>query len=206
MTLACIRQFLYDWQTFVTGILALIAAGATVLIMRTQTNDERERHADALHRKSLAARAQMPDALSALSHFSQACANWIDSREKEPLTAPTDAINTLKSGIEFVDTDAAAKVFELVSFYQVHNARLLPSTHPIHDPEAGDRLYDTTKLRCFVDRLFPYARNEVLAAPQGNPTQKDMMTALKIITGMAYPTHHKERYERVCYFITKRHA
>lgn len=204
--LACIRHFLYDWQTLASGILALIAAGATVWVMRGQIKDERRRHKDALYRKSLAARAQMPDALSALSRFTEACVQWADRSGARAPDLPLDAINVLKNGIEFVDSKTATSVFELVSLYQVHNARLFSHTPPIHGPEAADRLYDATRLRCLVDRLFPYARNEVQVAPQGNPTKSDMMTALKIITGLSYASNYEKRYEQVCDLIAKRHS
>jgi hypothetical protein len=203
--LAYFLNILKEWQTLVAAFIALAAALATIWMMQTQARDERARQRDALHRKGLAARAQMPDALSALSRFTEECVKWYDSKGAPP-DLPTDAISALKNAIEFVESGAARTIFELISFYQVHNSRLFsPHTSPA-GPEAADRLFDTTRLRCLVDRLFSYARNEVETVPENKPTQKDMMTALKIVATLPYVSEHKERYERVRDLIAKRYT
>lgn len=148
----------------------------------------------------------MPDALSGISRFVETCVMWAARREPVPPAAPTDAINALKNAIEFVDNETAKTVFELVSFYQVHNARLFAYTPPIAGPEAADRLYESTRLIALVNRLFPYARNEVQKAPQEEPSQEDMMNALKAITGIGYRKEYAERYGQVCERITKKHS
>lgn len=190
-------NFLYNWQTLTSGILAVIVATVTVFVIHWQISEERKRHADALYRKSLSARAQMPGALSAICEFTEQCILWYDRKHPTPPVAPAAAIDALKAGIEFADNDTATRIFELVSFYQIHNARLNATTPPVKAPEDADRLFDTTKLRCLTDYLFPYARNEEKTAPVYNPSQDEMMTALKIITGPHYSSHYQQRYDKV---------
>ena len=203
--LHCIRQFVFDWQTLMAGLLALVGAAATVWVIRTQIDDEHERHKDAIYRKSLVARAQMPDALSELSHFTEDCVIEYDRKTKAPTNRRSGAVDVLKNAIEFIDNTTALEVFDLVSFYQVHNARLYSSIGSRGGIMDSDRLYDTTKLRCLTDRLFSYARNEVKIASNGKPTRAEMMTALKVITAPHYELHYPDRYKRVVDLITKRH-
>lgn len=206
MTLACVRQFLYDWQTLITGALALLAAIATIRVMRAQASIERHHHNDAIYRKGLAARAQMPDALSGLSQFTEVCVSWANRREKEPPKRPIEAVDVLKSGIEFVDNVSSKRIYELVSFYQVHNARLFAYVPPIHGLEAADRLYDTARLRCLIDSLFPFGRNEVANAPQGKLSKEEMISALRILVSANYRSDYEERYDKVCEMIAQRHS
>lgn len=53
-------DWVYDWQTLVSALLALIAALATIAVMQVQIKAEAKRHREALKRKAMAARAQMP--------------------------------------------------------------------------------------------------------------------------------------------------
>lgn len=203
--LACLRGILFDWQTLIAAAVALIAALWTIRVMNKQARDEQARHDDALYRKSLAARAQMPDALSSLSRFTEACVHWFDGGGTEP-DRPDDAINALKNAIEYVDSSAAEPLFELIAFYQVHNSRLF-SPHSLRvGPEAADRLFDTARLRCMIDRLFSYARNEVHKVSEIKPTQKDMKEALNLATPIGYASLYKERYDRVLELIAKRYV
>jgi hypothetical protein len=195
-----------DWQTLVGAIIALAAALATILVMQNQARDDQERHRDGLYRKGLAARAQMPDALSALSGFTAECVKWYDDDRAPSPDHPTEAIDALKNAIEFLESGAATATFELISFYQVHNARLFSSHRRRRvGPGAADRLFDTTQLRCLADRLYPYARNEVETVPGTKPTQRQMMSALKVITPPGYESEHEDRYQRVCELIARRH-
>lgn len=67
--LSAAYEWVYRWQTLVGAILALIVAVVTIFVMHGQRRDETDRHREAQRRKKLAARAQMPDALSELSAY-----------------------------------------------------------------------------------------------------------------------------------------
>jgi len=117
-------EFLKDWQTLLSALIALGAAWWTVSTLKLQIAGEAGRYQESLLRKKLSARAQMPDALSALCQFSEQCMKALDGRNDELPPRAGAAIDVLKSAIQFIDDQAASKVFELVSFYQVHSARI----------------------------------------------------------------------------------
>ena len=51
---------LYDWQTLVTGVLALLGAAATVAVVRQQINASHAQEEERRSRTHYAARAAMP--------------------------------------------------------------------------------------------------------------------------------------------------
>lgn len=127
MTFETAYEALSEWQTLFGAVLALVAALWTVLEMRKQTRGNDTRHLNELLRKKMAARAQMPDALSEMSEYVRKSCEYLFSGAAKP-AAPLGATSTLKAVIEHVDTKEAEKTFELICWYQVQHARLMGST------------------------------------------------------------------------------
>lgn len=194
-----------DWQTLISATLALVAAWWTVRTIKQQITADRERHKDALKRKEFAARAQLPDALSILCRFTENCMRHHDGRIQQQPAPATEAIAELKAAIEFVDAQPAQKIFELVSFYQVHNARLFSDWRRRERPENAERLYDTALLRHYVDRLYKYARNEAQTV-NDQPTEENLISALRVAVGLEHYMSNDERYEGVRDIIHRRHG
>ncbi len=125
--------FAHEWQTIIAGAIALAAAWWTIRTIRrqirlqeSQIEDGKRRYADAQRSKMWAARAELPDALSALCGYSGRCVSYLigaDGFDQMPDT-PADAISVVKSCVEFVDSDSAEKLSDLIVHYQNHNARL----------------------------------------------------------------------------------
>lgn len=99
MTLEAVYKTLSEWQTLIGAVLALVAALWTVHEMRKQTRGDETRHRNELLRKKLAARAQMPDALSEMSEYVRKSCEYLVSGVAKP-TAPVGATSTLKAVIE----------------------------------------------------------------------------------------------------------
>ncbi|WP_245512239.1 hypothetical protein [Rhizobium leguminosarum] len=177
MTFACIYKFFMDWQTLIGSLLALGAALLTVKEMRNQSRGDETRHRNELERKRMAARAQMPDALSEMSSYIRASTAQIVTGGEMPV-APVAALNTLKTVIEHIDTGYAEKTFQLVSWYQVQHVRMLASTNRnAHD--TADQLFDAALLQAYVNRLFNYARNEKEEIGPKNLCREDLIDSLK---------------------------
>src|SRR5437764_1016879 len=67
------------WQTLITGILALIGAGATILALRAQAKQEAAR-------KRKGARVMLPATFVEVFAYALACIRWLESlREKAAL-------------------------------------------------------------------------------------------------------------------------
>lgn len=183
----------YDWQTLISALLALLAAWWTVRTIKKQIAGEANRHADAQKRRELSARAQMPDALSTLSRFTEACMKYHDGRSQELPARSTEAVTVLKAAIEFIAPQPADKLFELVSFYQVHNARLFSARRRRAGPENADRMFDTTVLRFYIDRMYGYARNESEFVSD-EFTSDDLLSSLKAAVTLTEYAGNEERY------------
>ncbi|MCH9000826.1 MAG: hypothetical protein IID48_21540 [Proteobacteria bacterium] len=177
-------------------------------MQKSQIDDEKSRHADAHHSKSWAARAGLPDALSALCKYSEGCAGYLmdaDGFDQMP-DAPIDAISVVKSCVEYVDSDSAEKLFELIVHYQIYNSRL--SSYRITDnpAEKNERMYDTACLRALVNRLFEYARNKVRVVPDTEVGRDDIASALRACVGVDEYYDHEAKYESVMDIIDREHS
>jgi hypothetical protein len=187
-------EWLNKWQTLVSGILALIAGGGAVWAVLRQTREQRDQHAGMLERKRLSARAQMPEALSDLVGFVRECVQFVDGRRVGAPSKPNEAIEKLKVAIEFVDTQPAKAIFELVSFYQVHNSRLFSDQPRVGGDNAdAQAYYDAAKLFFLTNRLYDYARNQAETVDdQMNPDV--LLDELKGVVGIGYYFGNEERY------------
>lgn len=163
----------YAYQTAIFGI---IAASITW-----------HQYQDTLYRKRLSERAKMNDALSYICTYTRACF-WAvkDDEHTNILPQPMEYIDTLKASIEFLDKDTSESVFELVSFYQIHNARLENLLYHNETPVNGaktDALYDAVRLYALAVRLFEYARNEVSSIKNSKLSLQHMHSALNGVYG-----------------------
>lgn len=208
-----------SWQTMIAGLLALIAAILTFHLVRTQIymqreqaeedqqlvrtqielqrhqiEEEQQRHDLQQRKKSLAARAELPDALSSLSRFATECGKYIltDGSRYTP-GSPRDAISAVKNSIEHVDLISARQLFELVKFYQLHNARFMAYADSGGGGLANDELCDLAHLQFLINNLFEFARGEIEVAPEPDASQSEMVTALKncIPTDGIYRQHRR---------------
>lgn len=133
-------HWIFEWQTLVGALLAMLAAWLTIRVMRRQMQAEADRHDKAVRRKGLAARAQMPDALSELGLFVRGCAEHLTGRIGSLPSEPVTATTALKQVIEFIEDGAAARTFELVSWYQVLRSRMSHDIPQSGQPEFADRM------------------------------------------------------------------
>ncbi len=196
-------KFLMDWQTLIGSIGAVIAAIWTIREMQKQSRGDETRHEDERSRKRMAARAQMPDALSEMSGYVRASCRYLILGETIP-QPPVAALNTLKSVIEYIDTREATKTFELVSWYQVQHARLVGSKKP-KALETAEMLYDATLLQCQVNRLFDYARNEEEKKRPEKPTRDEMTGSLKNAVTLEVWAMRNGEFKEVIEMIKRRH-
>lgn len=198
-----ILSFISEWQTLISALIALIAALWTIKLMSKQSRGEEIRHVAGLERKKLAARAQMPDALSGMAKYVQSCClSLLEGAEKpEP---PLLEMSTLKSVIEHIDDAEAAKTFTLVSWYQVQHARI-QADRKLKEIERNDMLYDAVLLLAHVNALFDYARNEGRSPESAEPSREEMMTAFKNALSLNATIAKRDQLHGVIELINRRH-
>lgn len=203
--LCSIYHWVFEWQTLVGALLALGAAWWTIRVMRRQMKAETDRHDEATRRKRMAARAQMPDALSELGIYVRECAERLTGRAETLPAEPTPAITALKQVIEFINDGAAARSFELVSWYQVFRARMSHDIPHQERAEFADRLYDVALMQAYINSLYEYARNEENEVDTSKPSQEEMENALKNAFDLIHMVQHEPLYEGVKATIKRRH-
>ena len=128
---------------------------------------------------------------------------YLDGRSKELPSKPAGAINVLKAAVEFIDTQPSGKVFELVSFYQVHNARLF-SGRERRGQVLAESMYDTVLLRFYVDRLYEYARNESEIVNEDEGIG-ELLSALKATVTLVEYVGNETKYAATVKIISRRH-
>lgn len=203
--LYCAYGVLKDWQTFIVGLAALWAALLTVRQIRQQITGDRQRHENAQRSKAWAAKARLPDALSELSGYSEDCMTGLfDSAAYGKVETPVDAISAIKSAIEFVEPDAAKKLYDLVVHYQIHRSRYrsLNSNTPFNLPLI---MYSTAHFRALVDELFAFARNEDGQIPVGELAGDQVHSALSLCIDLQVRLANKDMIAEIHELIDQRH-
>lgn len=203
--------FAERFQTTIAALVALAAALLTVWkishqveLQRLQIEDDRRRYADAQRSKAWAAKAAMPDALSALCQYAAGCGTYLRNGKgtDQIPNAPIDAINSIKSAIEFVDPQSAEKLFELIVHYQIYNSRLYTDTFG-SQPEI--QMYDTVYLYALSTRLFEFARNEIDVVPDAELSREYLLSALRQCVGVARYYGNENEFAYIENHIRDRH-
>lgn len=207
-----VGKILYDWQTLIGAILALIVAVVTIVVMNGQRRDEIERHKqeterqhDADRRKKMAVRAAMPDALSSLSQYARECGERLTGRADALPDPPVQAMSTLQAAVEFIDDDAAKRTFELVSWYQVVSSRLASGVPRTRNASYGEAIYDLALMQAYVNSLFEYARNETDDVTTNKPNKTEMISGLRNAFDMPFVLSHEELFQGGIDLLHRRH-
>lgn len=201
--LCTIYEFIKDWQTLIGAILALLAARWTVKTIKKQMNQEDIRNKEIMSRKAVAARSYMPDALSDLSRYARDSGSHLAGRSETLPAPPTEAVTALKQAIEHIDTDAAERVFQLISWYQVQRARTAGDVRAQQD--FVEHAYDIVLLQAYVSSLFGYARNEVQTKIYQHPTLEEMQTAKSNTFDLVSINRNQANFDRLDEIIERRH-
>ena len=179
-------DLVYSYQTLITGIMALAAAIATIHELRKQTQQSQKIENERLERKVRASRAQMNDAISALISYTEECFNALyitrTNLPRQLPPPPTEQTQIFKNALEYLDGETADAVFEFVTTYQTHRARIegwLNRNSHSNDYEWQERVLDTAELNWLATRMFDYARNKSPAISCRAATVSEMMSALR---------------------------
>lgn len=194
-----IPKWIETYQTLISALLALIAAGATVQYLSKQISQTERHNSDSRRRKFEAARTVLPLALSELCDYAGNSMEFAltarraiaagDRLEAAKPNLPSDVVATLESLVEHSEPDIAGAVRALVSEIQVHHARLrgLPSSPETHRPAGGVTLhypeqldtaiFDAAHLYGHATNFFEYARYKT-DVPPSTPSDSEVMKLL----------------------------
>ncbi|WP_336232909.1 hypothetical protein [Thalassospira sp. CH_XMU1458] len=200
-----IYSILYDWQTLLTGLAAIIAALLTVNSIgkqtRTSTEDARkqlirsetrwEEEKKANHRLAMTA---LPHALNEIIYYADKHWNYLEKFAEEspdgiqpfrvdPLKLPAPplaALEKLQPACLFPkDEEIANIIAALTRKIQYHEARLkLFHRKDKYTANLGSFLRTVIEIRCLASRLFDYFDNTYV---QINIDQKTLVQSLNSI-------------------------
>jgi hypothetical protein len=205
---------LHEWQTLIASLIALGAACWTIRkiskqidLQEKQIEFDRERYESTQKSKTWAARAALPDALSSLCGFIKSCVIFLMSTEqnRESPSPSSDAINVLKTSIEYIDPVSARKLFKIVVFYQIHNARFFDDYAQGAQYQKVRQIYDAVHLRALIDQVFEYARDNAEAIPDTDLNNDNMKAALRTCAGLDWYLQHEKDLTPVVKLIDERY-
>lgn len=193
----------WHWQSITAGLLALGAALLTAYIMRKNYRDD-------LQRRELAARSRTTVALSELCTYTSQCFEflWQPALDSDIPQRPDDEIKVIADTIEFSPRPAGLKMAKLISQLQVNAVRMQPyaEAEPTQD-EFDTSFYDVIELRCRINNMFEFARNETNQIP-ATESRAEMINALKnVMTLRRYTDSTRDgRLIRLVETIKRRHT
>lgn len=176
-----------QWETLLTGFLAVAAAIATVCVTRQMIRQTADLENERRSRRARAANAMLPMVLSELYGYSMKCMRvlkdirgftteegYLDRLIGEDFISrcgvpviPENSMEVLKECIEFSDDKLAAALIDLIKNLQIQHSRMLgamdifrvPSSIPnITSREIDRYLVDAAAVSARCEALFPFAR------------------------------------------------
>lgn len=174
----------FEWQTLVSGLLAVAAAGFTVRYLKKQISQSDKQERDRLRRQHDATRATLPLTLSGLidamrkmlSELEQAKVEFKQTsvvKNFDPPSPPTDAIQELQQIILSTDNpNVVQTISEIIRQMQTLWARVDVFRSEKEQAiraglslEINERIIQAAKIHALIESLFDYARCETEDGP-----------------------------------------
>lgn len=204
------RGWFYDYQSFIAGIIALVAALLAVFVSWRQLEAakaqlaETKRQADRDRTGKLrAARASLPAALSLICDYAEQVGRGLDRAwpvdatlypdDVDPLASyqislvlppfPVEALQALERVVELTDSDPVAERIEsMLREAQVLGARTreLASGNELSVDQLGNYILQAGSLYARAESLFEYGRRQS-EAPAIEPLWDRVFAALNIM-------------------------
>jgi len=190
-TIEITAEFLDRWQTLISGVLAVAAAGVTVYFLARQIEIESRRDRMSARRAETGARIRIAPALSPLSvYVDEAFLHWARQDRTALFPAlPHASIETLMQVSIDVDDDTFQSIRELVQWAQVFEARVTGFLVQDTKPPVNWRevlVSDLMYLSCLINRLYKYGRDQVSSLPFEEPSAEEMMGAVPSILRLGF--------------------
>lgn len=180
-----VGNWLYDWQTLLSGLLALGAAIWAGRLLRRQIAQAEQFRRDELSKRHAGSRVALPLALSSIDKLCRGAAsqiaNEVESRECfdaafheasnnnnrretfDPISLPIEVLSEMKGFVETLRGGKSVKhVAELISGLQIFMARFNGFDLTVSDESVRlgltGLLIDLAKVRFLNDQMYNYSR------------------------------------------------
>ncbi len=207
----CIKE----WQTLIAGLLALISAVATIITLIWNHSSDKKRHieekekaAEKEERITRYTRSLLLNAAGTLYGYSKKCFAYVDNKEENLPKKPDEAIAILQENIKYSDSVTSKNIFDIVSFYQKHNARLEGYKENTSVNKKEHIFHDVIILLYYFSSLYPYARDEKKSIENLFPNIEDIKKIFINVVGLDQflDDFHQgpKKYEKIFIQIEKR--
>ncbi len=205
---------LYQWQTLVAGIIALIAAIITIMFIKTQISIQKKQldneilnQEDMLRRRISSGRVLLLDALHEISRYSEQFVKHIygaSAANGEP-DFPQDALMIVKTVLEHAHPNATELLTQIAIRSQIFRARCENHDWKHNYITKSDRMYDGLLLRALAAKAFDYARGDVDDIDSITLSFDEMEATRKITVRKLYDKSPDSAYDRLVEQIANRH-
>jgi hypothetical protein len=161
----------YHWQTLITGLLAAIAAIATIARIGDQIDEDKRKTAHERERKAMSHRALLPLVLADICDFvetdnAKLKAALKTSTRPARLVWPesiTNQLETIRIIIEYDDTNSVEsnRLRILLTQLQIYRSRRRPSAIGLVSAyDTINRIKDAAEIYVAASELFEYGRGD----------------------------------------------
>lgn len=163
-----VAAFLYDWQTLISGGLAILAALATVIYLRRQialqqeqVDLQRDQYQQESRQKVKTALIGVPHALVEIHSYLGGCFDaWKAENPDDRPAPPTDALTIIMDAAAYVDDESFDSFRHLVIASQTFETRIAsPGRQRAHNT-LSTMIVDLAELSYLANRLLRFARME----------------------------------------------
>lgn len=222
--MSCVIAFLHDWQTLITGFIAIAAAFIGGYFITEQMRQTADLDADRRARELAAARAMLPLHLASMTDHARAQARvWMRLRRAcgtgdslpdnaftrdtfpEIAAAPTQTALFFENMVLKCDPEDRARFAEILEEVQVSDSRLASFREKYLEPEDStahmtssaldDHILEWAHIYARANALFPYARAKEI---KHEPSSGEIFNALMNIglRDFAFPSVFAEQNRR----------
>ncbi|MGE3868431.1 MAG: hypothetical protein AB7F51_02830 [Pseudorhodoplanes sp.] len=173
-TLHSYVQHLFQWQTLIAGVLALIAAIWTIFQINKQIRQTEKLETDKRYSENNAARAVLPLALSQLTQYCREAIQFLDARRIGVIGArippeiqlpriEDDIVAILRESVRFADGDKVKQLSTVLAMLQILSSRLEGvvegrTGRTVSDISARDNILYAADIHSKIDALYEYGR------------------------------------------------
>lgn len=173
----CAEFWINRYQTLIAAIIALAAAGISVLFVKRQIFLAEIQEVERYLRRNAAARAVLPLSLSSICNYAERSAavlkEMLDEfdaprttawyREERHPEPPTEAIAEIRELIETIEVSRSVGLSRIMQEIQVHNARVKGALRDrrFTDNDLREYILDAVEIYGRASLNFDYARGEV---------------------------------------------
>ena len=177
------KSWIDEYQTLLTGILALFVGAASIYALNTQLHQAEVFKKEELEREQRSVRPLLSFFLVKILSYSQTCFMQLRILERQVVASeeneinlpvnivfqklPDDAFESLQLNLKFGSASAIKVISMLLIKLQIQNSRyrnlIEPDNHQESDSLQNLHVYmaDALEISTLCTRLLPYARNEL---------------------------------------------